>query len=102
MYFFFPSNFESKTCERCSIIKSNCPDGSSISCKSECNIQSKKCVNCVPDCTGHEIPVNTSANASQVILCPEINPSENFCINGKIIEIRDDIGCIVGYQCEII
>lgn len=100
VYFIFTKSEKQNTCDiECPPTKITCPDGSMSTCNSVCDPISKGCINCIPDCAGHETPKNMSENTSEIILCPDISPSENFCKDGRIVPIYDDIGCVKNYEC---
>jgi len=84
----------------CSILEIACPDGFLSKCNSIYDSSIKGCVECIPDCTNHETPINITENNSSIVLCPDISPSANFCKDGKIIYIYDDIGCVIDYKCK--
>lgn len=102
--FYFVSTKEEvlNVCDlNCSIITATCPDNFIASCNSTCDPLTRTCVNCIPDCTGHETPApETSANQTELVLCPQIIPPHpDFCKDGKIQPLYDKIGCIIGYEC---
>jgi hypothetical protein len=100
---FYKISFKKESSNTCSVVEIKCPDGFSSRCNSIYDSPSKTCIDCIPDCTGHETPINrTENNSSGLVLCPEVLPSQNFCKDGEIIPIYNDIGCVVGYKCESI
>jgi len=86
----------------CSVIEMECPDGFLSKCNFIFDPSIKSCVECIPDCTGHETPINrTGNNSTRIILCPDISPSENFCKGGKLVPIYDNnTGCAIDYRCK--
>ena len=85
----------------CSIVNTECPDGFLSKCDSIYDSSTKNCIECIPDCTGHETLMNkTENNSSGIVLCPDISPSSNFCKGGKIVPIYNDIGCAIDYECK--
>jgi len=100
-YFLFAREEIQPVCDlNCSIVTVTCPDGFVASCNSTCDPLTKTCVNCIPDCRNHETPVEKpEANLSKIVLCPQVLLSPDFCKDGEIQPIYNEIGCIVAYSC---
>jgi hypothetical protein len=78
-----------------------CPDNFISSCDSTCDIFTKQCINCIPDCTGHETQsLEPENNISNIVLCPQIKIPDNFCKDGSMIPKYNSIGCIQRYECK--
>ena len=85
----------------CPTLNIECPDGFFSKCNSVYDSPTKECIECIPDCTGHETLINkTENNSSGMVLCPDISPSSSFCKDGEIISIYNDIGCAIDYECK--
>jgi len=86
----------------CPILEIECPDGFLSKCNYIYDMSSGTCVECLPDCTGHETPINqTGNNSTGIILCPDISPPTNFCRYGELVPIYDNnIGCVIDYRCK--
>ena len=87
--------------DKCPIIKTECPDGTPSECNSVLDPDSGDCIDCIPDCTGHETIVEIlENNSSGMVLCPEISIPPDFCVNGEIVPVYNSIGCTVDYECN--
>jgi hypothetical protein len=83
----------------CSFVKIFCPDSFLAICTSIYDSSMKSCINCIPDCTGHENQTETQTNSSGMVLCPEILLLPDFCKEGTIEPQYNEIGCVVFYRC---
>src|SRR4030042_4889700 len=83
----------------CSFVRIICPDTFLAVCNSIYDFSTRTCINCIPDCTGHENQTGYQTNASGMILCPEVSPLPDFCNEGKIETAYNDIGCVISYRC---
>jgi hypothetical protein len=100
VYLFFNTRSKpSETIVECSIVKIVCPDNFLSSCNSIYDSSTKTCINCIPDCTGHENQAQIESNASSIVLCPEVILSPDFCSDGRIEPVYNAIGCVVSYEC---
>lgn len=100
VYFFLNEKIKpNETVIECSFVKINCPDNFLAACNSIYDSSTRTCINCIPDCTGHENQTETQTNASGLVLCPEILLMPDFCKEGTIEPQYNEIGCVVYYKC---
>jgi hypothetical protein len=83
----------------CSFVKIVCPDTFLSICTSIYDSSMKSCINCIPDCSGHENQSKIQTNSSGLVLCPEVLLLPDFCKGGRIEPEYNEIGCVVDYRC---